>query len=272
MYSPPNIQSSIQMTASKEFNYPRLIHHHQGLTHLPSSSPANTQQSPQLPQQTNTYPYINSSTYVSTRDRSYSTNGLHSKLIDSPRTSNFQRSSSIPSQNSPSPPYQSPNTVNGLNQFSHHYLTSPRPASYPSNTSNSWYNSTSGVTGSNGTIYHPSQNLENIQEWQSNGYLGVEQGFFPWNCCFTDGKRKRTSYTRRQIYDLEKEFTKNRYITRERRIEMSLQLNLSERQIKTWFQNRRMKTKREKPTKTIDSSEALLNSTTELKPLLQANY
>ena len=97
-------------------------------------------------------------------------------------------------------------------------------------------------------------------------------GYFPWDCCFTDGKRKRTSYTRRQIYDLEKEFTKNRYITRERRIEMSLQLNLSERQIKTWFQNRRMKTKREKPTKTLDTTEIILNTTTDMKPLLQANY
>ena len=79
-------------------------------------------------------------------------------------------------------------------------------------------------------------------------------GYFPFGCCFTDGKRKRTSYTRRQIYDLEKEFSKNRYITRERRIEMSLQLNLTERQIKTWFQNRRMKTKREKPTTTTTTT------------------
>lgn len=100
-------------------------------------------------------------------------------------------------------------------------------------------------------------------------------GYFPWNCCFSDGKRKRTSYTRRQIYDLEKEFSKNRYITRERRIEMSLQLNLSERQIKTWFQNRRMKTKREKPPTRPEtdgnhghSNTSDINQTTDIKSVV----
>ena len=44
---------------------------------------------------------------------------------------------------------------------------------------------------------------------------------------------------------MDKEFKENKYITREKRIELSLALGLSERQIKTWFQNRRMKHKRD---------------------------
>jgi len=62
---------------------------------------------------------------------------------------------------------------------------------------------------------------------------------------FRKPKRIRTAFSPNQLLKLEQAFEKNQYVVGQERKELSKTLNLSETQVKVWFQNRRTKHKRE---------------------------
>eukprot|EP00058_Branchiostoma_floridae_P025190 XP_002610680.1 BarH-like homeobox protein [Branchiostoma floridae] len=67
-------------------------------------------------------------------------------------------------------------------------------------------------------------------------------------------RRSRTVFTELQLLGLEKRFEKQKYLSTPDRVELAESLGLSQLQVKTWYQNRRMKWKKmgggqESPTK-----------------------
>ncbi|MEE6486280.1 hypothetical protein FKM82_014566 [Ascaphus truei] len=57
-------------------------------------------------------------------------------------------------------------------------------------------------------------------------------------------KRSRAAFSHAQVYELERRFSLQRYLSGPERADMAAALKLTETQVKIWFQNRRYKTKR----------------------------
>ena len=66
-------------------------------------------------------------------------------------------------------------------------------------------------------------------------------------------RRARTAFTYEQLVALENKFKQTRYLSVCERLNLALSLNLTETQVKIWFQNRRTKWKKQNPGQDINS-------------------
>ncbi|KAE8581932.1 hypothetical protein XENTR_v10019874 [Xenopus tropicalis] len=112
-----------------------------------------------------------------------------------------------------------------------------------------------------------------LQELASKTFLGLEatvlqaaEGQETPNCFDQrDGSKKRrksrTAFTNHQIFELEKRFLYQKYLSPADRDHVAQQLGLSNSQVITWFQNRRAKLKRD-----LDEMKADVESLKKLPP------
>lgn len=69
-------------------------------------------------------------------------------------------------------------------------------------------------------------------------------------------KRHRTSFTSFQLKRLEEEFDQDCYIVGMKRWRLSVELDIPEKQIKIWFQNKRTKVKKHCPNRINEETRA----------------
>ncbi|KAK7110557.1 hypothetical protein V1264_014408 [Littorina saxatilis] len=73
-------------------------------------------------------------------------------------------------------------------------------------------------------------------------------------------KKARTTFTGRQIFELEKQFEQKKYLSSAERAEMATLLNVTETQVKIWFQNRRTKWKKQENISAAEAAEHKLSA------------
>ncbi|CAG7824023.1 unnamed protein product [Allacma fusca] len=74
-------------------------------------------------------------------------------------------------------------------------------------------------------------------------------------------KKARTTFTGRQIFELERQFEVKKYLSSSERAEMARLLNVTETQVKIWFQNRRTKWKKQDNISNAEAAEHKVQAT-----------
>ncbi|XP_022080923.1 homeobox protein Nkx-6.1-like [Acanthaster planci] len=95
---------------------------------------------------------------------------------------------------------------------------------------------------------HTSDNRESVDSNEDENSGGAADRKRKGEGEMPDGKEKkkkaRTTFSGRQIFELEKQFEAKKYLSASERAELATLLNVTDTQVKIWFQNRRTKWKK----------------------------
>jgi len=120
---------------------------------------------------------------------------------------------------------------------------------YQNSIANSSLSSTSSSSSSNGSCNSSSTPFSNLHHATSNSLINTDTlkqyaTHFTSNYSSSHKRKRRILFTQAQVNELEKRFTRSRYLSAPERELLANGLNLTPTQVKIWFQNHRYKTKK----------------------------
>jgi len=97
-----------------------------------------------------------------------------------------------------------------------------------------YYNDSNNESESGGNRSSRSRKSESRSQSRS-----ISRSSSSSSCNLKKNRKSRTAFSDYQLNSLEKSFEKHKYLSVQDRIELASKLNLSDTQVKTWYQNRR---------------------------------
>ncbi|KAK3095736.1 hypothetical protein FSP39_018358 [Pinctada imbricata] len=108
-------------------------------------------------------------------------------------------------------------------------------------------------------VLNSSRDIRSLHPWMADRYPGYFYPRYPAPGFlfqpYRKPKRIRTAFSPSQLLQLEKAFEKSHYVVGQERKDLAAELQLTETQVKVWFQNRRTKHKRIKSEDGDDPSQ-----------------
>ena len=101
---------------------------------------------------------------------------------------------------------------------------------------------TSSTGGSNGKLLNQQQEDDEEEDVGNSSDIesGTDRGKLHLSSHSKKQRKARTAFSDHQLQTLENNFERQKYLSVQDRMELAAKLNLTDTQVKTWYQNRRL--------------------------------